>query len=178
MMAGGSVLEPDLEDARVETGVEHQDPFLLELHPPQLLPVHSRVREGWHRVVVMMSATHKERPILGCSSRRTSGSKTRKASQSFKVLYFKNTRVKIPLIKAHLSLWGVFSTSTCSFSESTQVLFIPQLKFWNSRSSQFASVGLQTGGGKKTLDRGLVANTFSNNFVHPKKTDNIPANIF
>ena len=43
------------------------------------------------------------------------------------------------------------------------------MKFWNSRSSQFASVGLQTGGGKKTLDRGLVANTFSNNFVHPKK---------
>ena len=55
--------------------------------------------EWW--VVVMMSVIHKERPILGCSSRRTSGSKTRKASQSFKVLYFKNTRVKIPLIKAH-----------------------------------------------------------------------------
>ena len=55
--------------------------------------------EWW--VVVMMSAIHQERPILGCSSRRTSGSKTRKASQSFKVLYFKNTRVKIPLIKAH-----------------------------------------------------------------------------
>ena len=51
--------------------------------------------------MVMMSAIHQERPILGCSSRRTSGSKTRKASQSFKVLYFKNTRVKIPLIKAH-----------------------------------------------------------------------------
>ena len=51
MMAGGSVLEPDLEDARVETGVEHQDPLLLELHPSQLLPVHSRVREGWYGVV-------------------------------------------------------------------------------------------------------------------------------
>ena len=51
MMAGGSVLEPDLEDARVETGVDHHDPLLLELHPPQLLPVHSRVREGWYGVV-------------------------------------------------------------------------------------------------------------------------------
>ena len=46
MMAGGSVLEPDLEDARVETRVKHQDPLLLELHPSQLLPVHSRVREA------------------------------------------------------------------------------------------------------------------------------------
>ena len=45
--------------------------------------------EWW--VVVMMSATHKERPILGCSSRRTSGSKTHKDSQSFKVHYFRDT---------------------------------------------------------------------------------------
>ena len=75
----------------------------------------------------MMSATHKERPILGCSSRRTSGSKTRKASQSFKVLYFKNIWVKIPLIKAHLNLWGVFSTSTCSF-------------FWEHPSTLYSSI--------------------------------------
>ena len=63
----------------------------------------------------MMSAIHKERRILGCSSRRTSGSKTHKASQSFKVHYFKDTSVQIPLIKAHLNILGVFSTSTCSF---------------------------------------------------------------
>ena len=43
-MAGGGVLEPDVEDARAEAGVEHQDPLLLELHPPQLLPVHAWVR--------------------------------------------------------------------------------------------------------------------------------------
>ena len=45
-MAGGGVPEPDIEDARVEAGVEHQDPLLLELHPPQLLSVHSRVRDA------------------------------------------------------------------------------------------------------------------------------------
>ena len=43
-MAGGGVPEPDVEDAPAEAGVEHQDPLLLELHPPQLLPVHARVR--------------------------------------------------------------------------------------------------------------------------------------
>ena len=42
-MAGGGVPESDVEDARAEAGVEHQDPLLLELHPPQLLPVHTRV---------------------------------------------------------------------------------------------------------------------------------------
>ena len=45
-MAGGGVPEPDVKDARVEAGVEHQDPLLLELHPPQLLSVHPRVRDA------------------------------------------------------------------------------------------------------------------------------------
>ena len=44
-MAGGGVPEPDVKDARVEAGVEHQDPLLLELHPPQLLSVNPRVRD-------------------------------------------------------------------------------------------------------------------------------------
>ena len=69
--------------------------------------------EWW--VVVMMSATHKERPILGCSSRRTSGSKTHKDSQSFKVHYFKDTRVQIHLIKAHFNLLGKFLHANLSF---------------------------------------------------------------
>ena len=44
-MAGGGVLEPDVADARAEAGVKHQDSLLLELHSPQLLPVHSGVRD-------------------------------------------------------------------------------------------------------------------------------------
>ena len=45
-MAGGGVPEPDVKDARVEAGVEYQDPLLLELYTPQLLSVHPRVRDA------------------------------------------------------------------------------------------------------------------------------------
>ena len=44
-MAGGGVPQPDIEDARTEARVDDKDSFLLELHTPQLLSVHTRVRD-------------------------------------------------------------------------------------------------------------------------------------